>query len=70
MFWHTTIKAILNIIKADEGTGLIAALSVTNDDESRVLQFFTVGAAAVFIAAAVCIAEQVVCQRRGKSALQ
>ncbi|MDE5741630.1 MAG: hypothetical protein K2H90_04200 [Oscillospiraceae bacterium] len=69
MFWHTTIKAILNIIKADEGTGLIAALSVTNDDESRVLQFFTVGAA-VFIAAAACIAEQVVCQRRGKSALQ
>lgn len=45
-------------------TGLILALSGTNDDESRILQFFLVGVAAIFIVAAACIAESVIFQKR------
>ncbi|MDE7288010.1 MAG: CPBP family intramembrane metalloprotease [Oscillospiraceae bacterium] len=48
-------------------TGLIAAFSENNDDESKVLQFFIVGTAAVFIVAAACIAESVIAQRRAKA---
>ncbi len=48
-------------------TGLIAAFSENNDDESKVLQFFIVGTAAVFIVAAACIAESVIAQRRTKA---
>ncbi|MBD5138377.1 MAG: CPBP family intramembrane metalloprotease [Ruminococcus sp.] len=44
-------------------TGLILALTETND-ESRVLQFFLVGTAAIFIVAAICIAESVISQKR------
>ena len=43
----------------NNATGLIVALSGTNDDESRVLQFFIVGTAAIFIVAAACIAENI-----------
>lgn len=52
----------------NNATGLIIALTKNADDESRVLQFFAVGtAAALIVAAAACIAEQVVCQRRAKA---
>lgn len=44
-------------------TGLILALSGTND-ESKVLQFFLVGTAAIFIVAAVCIAESVISNKQ------
>ena len=50
----------------NNATGLIVALSGTND-ESKVLQFFIMGTAATFIVAAVCIAETVVAQRRVKA---
>lgn len=40
-------------------TGLILALS-GNNDESRVLQFFLVGTAAIFVVAAACIVESAV----------
>ncbi len=43
----------------NNATGLIVALTKNNDDESRVLQFFIVGTAAIFIVAAACIAESV-----------
>lgn len=43
--------------------GLILALSETND-ESRVLQFFIVDIAAIFIVAAVCLAESVISQKQ------
>ena len=42
----------------NNATGLIAALSGTND-ESKVLQFFIAGTAAIFIVAAACIAENI-----------
>ena len=51
----------------NNATGLIVALSGTNSDESRVLQFFIVGTAATFIVAAACIAETVVAQKRAKA---
>lgn len=44
--------------------GLILALSGNNDDESKVLQFFLVGTAAIFIVAAVCIAESIISQKQ------
>ena len=50
----------------NNATGLIAALSGTND-ESKVLQFFIVGTAAIFIVAAACIAEQIICKKRGNA---
>ena len=50
----------------NNATGLIAALSRTND-ESKVLQFFIVGTAATFIVAAACIVETVVAQKRAKA---
>lgn len=48
----------------NNATGLIVALSGSNADESRVLQFFLVGTAAVFIVAAACVAESVISQKR------
>ena len=51
----------------NNATGLIVALSGTNDDESKVLQFFIVGTAATFIVAAACIAEQIICKKRGNA---
>ena len=48
----------------NNATGLIIALSGTNADESRVLQFFIVGTAAIFIVAAACIAERIISQKR------
>ena len=47
----------------NNATGLIVALSGTND-ESKVLQFFIVGTAAIFIVAAACIAESIISQKR------
>lgn len=44
-------------------TGLILALSETND-ENRVLHFFLVGVAAIFIVAAACIAESVISKKQ------
>ncbi|MDE5860530.1 MAG: CPBP family intramembrane metalloprotease, partial [Oscillospiraceae bacterium] len=51
----------------NNATGLIVALSGTNTDESKVLQFFIVGTAAIFIVAAACIAETVIYQKRSKA---
>ena len=50
----------------NNATGLIVALSGTND-ESKVLQFFIVGTAAIFIVAAACITETVIYQKRSKA---
>lgn len=46
---------------------LILALASGRDDESKVLQFFVLGTAAVFIVAAACIAERVIAQRRANA---
>lgn len=48
----------------NNSTGLIVALTGTNADESRILQFFLVGTAATFIVAAACIAESAVSKKR------
>lgn len=48
----------------NNATGLIIALTRTDADESRILQFFLVGTAATFIVAAACIAESVISQKR------
>lgn len=49
-------------------TGLILALSGNNDDESKILQFFLVGTAAIFIVAAACIAEVIISCHKYKQA--
>lgn len=46
---------------------LILALASGRDDESKVLKFFVLGTAAVFIVATACIAERVIAQRRANT---
>ena len=51
----------------NNATGLITALTENNTDKSKILQFFIVGTAAIFIVAAACIAEIFISQKHGKA---